>query len=193
MRQDVGRITLDKASATKLSVENKLRPPTGRAAAPLVAAAFSATGDELVTLDGHGQVMALHLQHGRYTSVRRQGARVVAMAFSPLRRSELYIALADGGIECVDTATQAQVGALKGHLHAAHTLVCHPHQPLLLSVAGDAAILWRTNDFSRLRALPAATPARTLQHAAFLPSGGGLLTCNERGLRLCSCCHRRRM
>ena len=51
-------------------------------------------------------------------AVRRHGARAVAIAFSPLRRSELYVALADGSIECVDTATRAVVGSLKGHLHA---------------------------------------------------------------------------
>ena len=68
--------------------------------------------------------------------------------FSPLRRSELFVGLTDGTIECVDTASKAVVGSLKGHLHAARSLACHPSAPLLLSCAGDAAILWQTSDCS---------------------------------------------
>ena len=187
IREAVGRIVLshDKklGAAGPLTISNALRPPTNRAAAPLVGAAFSITGDELVTLDAHGQLVSFHLHLNRYTAVRRQGARAVSIAFSPLRRSELYVALADGNIECIDTATRSVVGLLKGHLNAVHTLACHPHQPMILSCARDAAILWTTADFARLRAMPAA-PTRSLQHALFLPSGDGLLTCVERSLTL---------
>ena len=123
------------AAAAKggLTLENALRPPTGKPAGPIVATAFSATGEELVTLDSHGQIVAFYLHLNRYVAVRRHGAKVVAMAFSPLRKSILYLALTDGSIEAIDVATRKIVGALKGHLHAAHTLACHPSQPLLLS------------------------------------------------------------
>ena len=107
-----------------------------------------------MTLDTNGQLIAFYLQQNRYAAIKRSGARAVAIAFSPRRRSELFVALADGTIECMDTASKQVVGSLKGHVHAARTLACHPDQSLLLSCAGDAAILWRTSDFTRQRALP---------------------------------------
>ena len=138
----------------------------------------------LVTLDSHGQVVSFHLENNRYVAIRRKGVRIVAIAFSPVRRSELFMSLADGDIECMDIATKATVGTLRGHVHAARTLACHPSQPLLLSCAGDAAILWTTgHDFSRARAMPAG-PTRLLQDALFLPSRDGLLTCVESSITL---------
>ena len=74
----------------------------------------------LVTLDSNGQLVSLNLHNNRYTALRRKGIRAIAIAFSPLRRSELFVSLADGDIECIDIATKATVGTLRGHLHA-HT------------------------------------------------------------------------
>lgn len=188
IRHSVGRMVAsaglpdDDAEGLIVSLRNELRP-VGRAPGPFTAVAFNSTGDELVTLDEHGQLVCFYLQHNRFAAIRRAGTRAVSIEFSPLRRTELYVALADGTIECVDTATKAVVGSLKGHVHAARTLTCHPSQPYLLSCAGDAAMLWSTNDFSRLRTMPAAE-TRSLQHACFLPSGGGLLTCVESRLTL---------
>ena len=190
IRQDVGTLKpTPRKPVGSLLLKSDLKTPSGKPAGPLVAATFSATGDELVTLDSHGQLVSFYLYNNRYAAIRRNGAKAIAIAFSPLRRAELYVALVDGTIECVDTATRAVTGVLKGHIHAARSLVCHPRQALLLSCASNAAILWNTtatswkSDFKRVRSMP-AEPARTLQHALFLPSGDGLLTCAERGLEV---------
>ena len=146
------------------------------------AASFSADGELLATLDAHGQVVVFHLSSNRYVTVRRGGVRGVGVAFSPLRRTELFVALADGTIECVDTASKKVLGSMRGHAHPAGSLACHPSRSLLLSCAADAAILWDSSDFSRVRALPGRP--RALQHALFMPSGEALLTCSERSLTL---------
>ena len=85
IRQDVGCIVDTAARAkggTTLTIENRLRPPSGRPAGPMLAAAFSCSGDQLVTLDSHGQLVALKLDQNRYVAVRRFGARG-ALAWAP--------------------------------------------------------------------------------------------------------------
>ena len=79
------------------------------------------------------------------------------------------------------------LGLLKGHQHGAHSLACHPSEPLLVSCSVDALLLWSTTELTRLRAL-STPPTRALQQALFVPSldpGGGLLaTCFERSVTL---------
>ena len=190
IRGAVGRVGAGHASAPSadghlLTISNAMRPPSGKPPGAIVASTFNAIGDLLVTLDEHGQLVAFHLKKDRYAVLSRSGARVVSIAFSTLRHSELFVALADGAMECIDVDSKAVVGSMKGHVHAVRTLACHPKQALLLSCATDAAILWNTSDFCRVRVLPTGgQPHAPLQHALFLPSGDGLLTCAERTLTL---------
>lgn len=187
VRSDAGTIwpkaKRSTADGLLITLHNDLKPLHGQSAGRIVSITFSRTGDALATLDEHGQVLAFHLHNNRFSTVRRTGPRVTAVTFSSLQRAELFIARADGTVECIDTASKAVVGSLKGHLHAARSLACHPTAAMLLSWSSDAVILWDTADFSRMRAMP--TPrARSLQHAVFLPSGDGLLTCAEHTLTL---------
>ena len=143
VREDVGRIWSSagrrgvRADGHVISLENALRTKGSKLPGAIVAATFNVMGDVLATLDSNGQLIAFYLHQNRYSAVKRTGARAVAIAFSPHRRTELFVALADGTIDCIDTASKAVVGSLKGHIVAARTLAVHPTQTFLLSCAGD--------------------------------------------------------
>jgi hypothetical protein len=114
--------------------------------------------------------------------LKHAGARGVNVTFSSTRAAEVYIALADGSIECMHTETKALLAVLRGHRHAVRSMACHGSQALMVSASTDTALLWSTDTFTRLRAL--GTPGRTLQQALFVPSGQHLLTCCERNVTL---------
>ena len=62
--------------------------------------------------------------------------------------------------------------------HTIRKLELHPTRDLLLSCSAEAATLWSTTTFGRLRALN-AEKTRPLLDAAFVPPADTLLTCFE--------------
>ena len=175
-----GRTPQPMADGFVLSLVNGIVAPQDNAPALIVSACFNVAGELLATLDARGHISVFYLQANRFHRLQRAAPRAVAIAFSPLRRTELLVSLERGPIECIDVGTRAVVGCMRGHTHPACSLICHPTRALLLSSAADMAILWSTSDFSRVRALPARS--FSLQHAAFSPSDDALLTCAERTL-----------
>ena len=162
-------------------------PPTSTSA--FTVTAFSSTGDELAALDEKGRLTVFYLASNRYAVLKRAGARGVQIAYSPSSRavvgalgrpSELFVALADASIECFDTASKQLLGVMRhpGLNHTIRKLELHPTRDLLLSCSSEAATLWSTTTFGRLRALN-AEKTRPLLDAAFVPPADTLLTCFE--------------
>ena len=184
VRHQVGRIwPTDPSNAAAegiiATISNAFRTKPAR----ILCASFNATGDLLVTLDTHGVLVAFNLEQNRFAVVSHAGSKCVAIAFSAIRRCELYVSQADGAVACIDLTTKVTIGSMKGHIHPVRWLACHPSRPLLASTAADALIVWNTRDFSRVRAMPTGRQAQLL-HAVFLPLGEGLLTCAESSITL---------
>lgn len=83
----------------------------------MVAAAFNKSGELLAALDKRARVVVFHLKSNRYAVVRKGGPQGIALAFSTNRRTELFVSLVDGTIECVDTGAPAAAAARRAGPH----------------------------------------------------------------------------
>jgi WD40 repeat protein len=127
----------DAVTGKTLSILRHPRPP---AAARLLAATFSADGQQVLTAVGPGVLIwsaATGELHRRIT----HPAQVLCAAFRPDGR-QVATATADLMVRLWDTSTGKELLALKGHEGEIRELVYHPDGTLLASAAADGTRLW---------------------------------------------------
>ena len=112
-----GRIWNQKPSIAKsghISTVRSLKSASNSDAKPrkLTTSVFNDSGSLLAAADSTGNVTAFMVTKNRYSVAQRMGKGVVTMAFSPLRKNELVVAMADRSIKCFDVETKREFGSL---------------------------------------------------------------------------------
>ncbi|TPX40312.1 hypothetical protein SeMB42_g04226 [Synchytrium endobioticum] len=158
-------------------------------------AAFSCL---MAAVDQRGFIYIMDFLKNKWTLVARTGVSGTCAAFNIQRRRELFVALSDCSIHCVNTGKSSpcprrrlpgppplismqtiDTGQLVAKLPAHHLskprhISTHPTESLAITSSDTEAILWQTETFTQKRVLMGAASVG-VQQACFDPTGVSIL------------------
>ncbi|XP_065177540.1 TBC1 domain family member 31-like [Sycon ciliatum] len=138
--------------------------------------AFCHTSNKLAAADQLGNVFLITLRHNRFSLLRRLGVACTALEFATVSSCELYVALSDGAVHCLNWKSGELVATLRGHSSSVRYISSHTDGRFFMTTSSAEAILWDAKTHQRLRTLNGAQGVG-VQQALFLPISNTLITC----------------
>jgi len=140
--------------------------------APIESVAVDDSGMHVAAVDQRGNVFVFDLESNQYFRAQNATLPAPLALWSRSRTERLVLGMSDATVRCYDVVTGDMVESLALHKQALHSLSQDADGGLLLTASPDAAALWSTRDWSRLRTLGPTGTSGPLVAAAFAPGAG---------------------
>ena len=122
----------------------------------------------LLAADTRGNVFHFDLQNGTCNKLVYAGIEPQLIALSSAEPNILFTALTDTTIRIYNTSTGDMIEPLIGHKRPIHSLDQDSHATCLLTASEDAAVMWSTSDWQKLKTLHPTSTSGPIVAATFM-------------------------